>query len=110
MFENAAQALPANYQGLLSLITFIGIMALTQGFGLLARLKPSVNAAYQVNKDTYKAKMAKPNYAANQNWNRKWALGYLVADLRRHHALLSYRRTATLEPGVARHDCHPDGL
>jgi sterol desaturase/sphingolipid hydroxylase (fatty acid hydroxylase superfamily) len=78
MIENVFSSLSPQYHGFLSIITGLGIVALTMGFGMIARMIPSVKLARQVNQDTYKSKMEKPNYAANQMWNRKWSLGYLV--------------------------------
>lgn len=71
-------ALMANYQWKLSLLAGIGIFAATFALGRLLALNPTFKAAQQANQAAFTAKMAKPHYAANQNWNRKWSLAFLL--------------------------------
>src|SRR6476659_6280463 len=63
-----------HYEWRLSLIALGGILASTVLLNLLLSLIPTFKKAQQVNKDTFKKKMAKPIYAANQKWNRKWSV------------------------------------
>jgi sterol desaturase/sphingolipid hydroxylase (fatty acid hydroxylase superfamily) len=65
-------SLVADYQWKLSLMAFVGIMALYMAAGQVLKLVPTFKAAALVNKQAYREKMEKPNYAANQRWNRKW--------------------------------------
>lgn len=55
----------------LSIYTFVGIMAVSFVGKQLMLLVPAFKEADDLNAGSYKAKMAKPNYAANQAWNRK---------------------------------------
>lgn len=66
-------AISSHYEWKLSIFVGVGLIALTLVTTLLARLVPSINAASKLNAETYKAKMQKPAYAANQAWNRKWS-------------------------------------
>ncbi|MET0366296.1 MAG: sterol desaturase family protein [Sphingobium sp.] len=79
MTGTAFDAILAQYHGWLSLYAGLGILAVTL-FGklLLPRLVPAFGRASRLNRDTLAAKMAKPSYAANQLWNRKWSGFYLV--------------------------------
>jgi sterol desaturase/sphingolipid hydroxylase (fatty acid hydroxylase superfamily) len=63
-----------NYRWDLSLITFIGITAITMIGARLARLVPVMKEAEDINIGTFREKMQKPRYAENQAWNRKWGL------------------------------------
>jgi sterol desaturase/sphingolipid hydroxylase (fatty acid hydroxylase superfamily) len=56
----------------------VGIFGLSWLVGHALKLNPMFREAQQLNADTFKAKMAKPNYAANQKWNRKWSALFLV--------------------------------
>ena len=67
-----------NYQIKLSLITLAGIFLIPLVTRRLFNLIPAFAAADKLNSDTLAAKMQKPAYAANQNWNRKWSLLFLV--------------------------------
>ncbi|HEX7872161.1 MAG TPA: sterol desaturase family protein [Sphingobium sp.] len=79
MTQAVLDTLWANYHGLLSLYTGLGILAVTlAGKVLLPRLVPAFARAGKLNTDTFKAKMTKASYAANQAWNRKWSALYLV--------------------------------
>lgn len=65
--------LATNYKWLLSLYAGAGILA---GVGMakaVAWAIPTMRAAAQLNRDTFRKKMERPHYAENQNWNRKWA-------------------------------------
>ena len=83
--------LAENYQWKLSLLALVGIVAGTLASGRLFALIPTVGAAVRLNAETLAAKMAKPNYAANQKWNRKWALSFQVVIF---GAILPYCLTA----------------
>jgi sterol desaturase/sphingolipid hydroxylase (fatty acid hydroxylase superfamily) len=71
-------SLLAQYEWKLSLAALVGIFSLSFIAGQLLKLNPVFREAQQSNADTFKAKMAKPNYAANQKWNRKWSALFLV--------------------------------
>lgn len=64
----------AHYHGLLSLVALVAILALTVISGWVVQIVPTIRAASRHNANTFKAKMAKPRYAANLNVNRKWGL------------------------------------
>ena len=71
-------SLHEHYQWQLSLYALIGIgVASVMRMGLFA-LVPTFRQARQVNADTFKRKMERPNYAANHAWNRKWSALYVV--------------------------------
>jgi sterol desaturase/sphingolipid hydroxylase (fatty acid hydroxylase superfamily) len=64
-----------HYNWQLSLYAFVGIMALSfGGKQLLTALVPAFRDASQANAAAYQEKMKRPNYVANQKWNRKWGL------------------------------------
>ncbi len=67
-----------HYAWKLSLATGAGILALTLIGHQAAGLFPVLREAGRINADTFRQKMAKPNYAANQKWNRKWSLAFLL--------------------------------
>lgn len=46
---------------------------------VLTALVPTIRDASQLNAETFARKMEKPNYAANQAWNRKWGLVFWLA-------------------------------
>ena len=69
-------ALVESYHWQLSLYTALGIAAVTVIGKRLLLLAPAVREAAGLNQAAYAAKMAKPAYAANQTWNRKWGLFY----------------------------------
>lgn len=60
------------YQWQLSLYAAIGIFALGFVGKQLVLLVPAFKEASQLNKEAFQQKMERPNYAANQQWNRKW--------------------------------------
>jgi sterol desaturase/sphingolipid hydroxylase (fatty acid hydroxylase superfamily) len=66
--------LAAQYNWQASLVAFLGIFALTFVLGKLVLLVPAFREADRLNRETLDAKMAKPSYAVNQRWNRKWGL------------------------------------
>jgi sterol desaturase/sphingolipid hydroxylase (fatty acid hydroxylase superfamily) len=68
----------ADYQWQLSLLTGVSILALAFLVQKIAGLIPTVGRAQAVNARVLAEKMAKPHYAANQAWNRKWSLLFLV--------------------------------
>jgi sterol desaturase/sphingolipid hydroxylase (fatty acid hydroxylase superfamily) len=68
-----------NYQWQLSLYAGLGIIAATLLGKLVASLVPVFRAAGQLNRDTFRKKMERPNYAANQRWNGKWGLTFIAA-------------------------------
>lgn len=67
-----------NYRWDLSLLTFVGIMTVEFFVKRLALAVPAFKAAHELNQGSYREKMQKPNYAANQKWNRKWGLFFLA--------------------------------
>jgi sterol desaturase/sphingolipid hydroxylase (fatty acid hydroxylase superfamily) len=71
-------SLLAQYHWLLAVYAGVGIIAATLLGGQLARLVPGFRAAGQLNKETFRKKMERPAYKANQMWNRKWSVLYLV--------------------------------
>ncbi|MDE2595462.1 MAG: sterol desaturase family protein [Sphingomonadales bacterium] len=73
-------SLATHYEGTLSLIAAVAIIALSVAGGkLLTMLVPPFREAARINAEAYATKMQKPNYAANQAWNRKWGAFYWVA-------------------------------
>lgn len=68
--------LAAAYHWQLSLYAALGIAAVTIAGKRLLLLIPAVREAQRLNARAYAAKLAKPAYAANQRWNRKWGLFY----------------------------------
>lgn len=71
-------ALLAHYHLLLSLYTGIGIIAVVTLGKYVFRLVPGFRAAGKLNSEAFNKKMERPPYAANQKWNRKWSMLYLV--------------------------------
>ena len=71
-------SLMESYRWDLSLATLIGILALQFVGKYVVLLVPAFRAEHKLNVDTYKAKMEKPRYAENQQWNRKWGLVFLA--------------------------------
>lgn len=69
-------AILEQYHWQLSLYTMAGIVALTYAGKLLLLTVPAIREARRLNDQAYKAKMERPAYAANQQWNRKWGLFY----------------------------------
>jgi sterol desaturase/sphingolipid hydroxylase (fatty acid hydroxylase superfamily) len=69
----------SHYRWDLSIIAAIGIAAATFLGKQLLLLVPEFRHAHGMNKNAYDQKMQRPNYAANQKWNRKWGLFYWVA-------------------------------
>lgn len=67
-----------HYHWQLSLLTALGIAVVTMAGKQLLMLVPEFRAAGRLNDAAYKQKMERPNYAANQKWNRKWGLFYWV--------------------------------
>jgi sterol desaturase/sphingolipid hydroxylase (fatty acid hydroxylase superfamily) len=57
-----------------SLYAIAGIMAATVIGKRLLLLVPTFKKASELNRQAFQEKMAKPAYAANQKWNRKWGL------------------------------------
>jgi sterol desaturase/sphingolipid hydroxylase (fatty acid hydroxylase superfamily) len=71
-------ALADEYQWRLALYAIVGIVAVTFIGRLLLSLVPTFKEAQQLNKRTAKAKMERPDYAANQQWNLRWSALYLL--------------------------------
>ena len=67
----------ANYDWQLSLITMVSIFLLTFLFEKASGLVPAIGRAQGENTRIRKEKMAKPHYAENQAWNRKWSIVFL---------------------------------
>ena len=61
-----------NYQWQLSLYAAVGIAAVTFAGKYLLLLVPAFRREHARNQAAASEKMAKPHYAANQHWNRKW--------------------------------------
>lgn len=74
LFETLADA----YQWRLSLYVIAGIATVTLVVRLLSSLVPTLKEAQVLNQSTFKAKMERPDYAANHKWNRKWSAAYLL--------------------------------
>ncbi|MFA7601893.1 MAG: sterol desaturase family protein [Novosphingobium sp.] len=66
------------YQWKLSLAAALGIGVVSLLGKQLVLLVPAFRDAHKLNRDAYRQKMERPNYAANQKWNRKWGLTYWV--------------------------------
>ncbi|PLK27248.1 sterol desaturase family protein [Novosphingobium sp. TH158] len=67
-----------NWEGLLSLYAFVGIIVVTLVGSKLLSLIPAIGAQVRLNKQALASRMEKPSYSANQKWNRKWAIGFQV--------------------------------
>lgn len=76
MTTSSIAALLDGYHWDLSLLTAAGIGIASFAGKRLALLLPTFREAHEVNERTFAQKMARPNYAANQKWNRKWGLFY----------------------------------
>lgn len=69
-----------NYEWQLSLLTGFAIMIVSIMLKYISTwLVPEFRKAEALNRAVFKEKMQKPNYAANQSWNRKWSLLYVTA-------------------------------
>lgn len=60
-----------HYQWQLSIHTAVGIALVTVISRHILMLVPTLRAARRLNDDAYRHKMEQPNYAANQQWNRR---------------------------------------
>lgn len=69
-----------NYRWDLSIYTLIGIVALGFLAKQLVLLVPTFKQAHELNVGDFNGKMLKPRYAANQAWNRKWGLIFMVVN------------------------------
>lgn len=79
MDNSFATSLLQGYEWQLSLYAAIGIGLITfAGKHLLLRLVPTFREEHARNEAARREKMAKPHYAANQQWNRKWGPFFLV--------------------------------
>jgi sterol desaturase/sphingolipid hydroxylase (fatty acid hydroxylase superfamily) len=78
MHTGLFEMLADGYQWRSSLYAMLGIAAITFISKLLLSLVPTFKEAQQLNQSTYKAKMERPEYAANHKWNRKWSAVYLL--------------------------------
>ncbi|MCJ2179370.1 sterol desaturase family protein [Novosphingobium album (ex Hu et al. 2023)] len=87
--------LAAGYHWQLSLITAVGIAAVTFAGKLLVQLVPTFRAAKRLNRETYAQKMENPRYAANLRWNRKWGVFYWVVIFA---GILPFCLTAEAQP------------
>jgi sterol desaturase/sphingolipid hydroxylase (fatty acid hydroxylase superfamily) len=67
-----------NYHWQLSLLTLVGVFALSIMGKQLVLLVPSFREEHRRNVETFRVKMQKPHYAANQKWNRKWGGIFMV--------------------------------
>ena len=78
MDSNLLAPMWMHYNWHLSLIVLAAILVVPWLLGKVARLVPTIRAASDLNRETLAAKMAKPHYAANQHWNRKWSGAFLL--------------------------------
>ncbi|MCJ2178132.1 sterol desaturase family protein [Novosphingobium album (ex Hu et al. 2023)] len=78
MNSSFVSTLLANYHWQLSLITGLGIIAMVLLGKAIAFAVPALRVEAKRNTDAYRQKMEKPSYAANQKWNRKWAILFIV--------------------------------
>jgi len=85
----------SHYDWKLSAITLVAILALTAVSGWIVQLVPTIRAASKRNADVFKTKMEKPNYAANQRWNRKWSLVFMAVIF---GAIVPFCVTAEAQP------------
>ncbi|RYE58438.1 MAG: fatty acid hydroxylase family protein, partial [Rhizobiaceae bacterium] len=65
-------ALLESYEWRLSLYAAVGIVLLTIVGKFVTLLVPAFRAEHERNEIARREKMAKPRYAANQQWNRRW--------------------------------------
>jgi sterol desaturase/sphingolipid hydroxylase (fatty acid hydroxylase superfamily) len=68
----------AHYHWLYSLYAALGIAAVSLIGKQILMLFPTFRAAGQLNQAVLQTRMERPSYAANQKWNRKWAMIYLA--------------------------------
>jgi len=73
MHNSLLGALAAEYQWRLSLYALVGIVATTFVVRWLLLLAPTFKEAHRVNAGIFATKMQRPEYAANQKWNRMWS-------------------------------------
>ena len=66
-----------DYEWKLSLATLAGVIGVTIIGKQVVRVIPTLREAAQLNADTFREKMQRPNYAANQKWNRTWSGAFL---------------------------------
>ncbi len=85
-----------HYHWQLSLLTAVGIAALTLLGKQLLMLVPAFRDARRLNETAYKHKMERPNYVANQKWNRKWGLFYWLVTF---VVILPFCLTIETQPG-----------
>jgi sterol desaturase/sphingolipid hydroxylase (fatty acid hydroxylase superfamily) len=78
MMSPVLASLFEHYQWLLAIYAGVGIVLVNLALTQLTRLAPTFKAAQDLNAKTFRAKMERPNYAANQKWNRQWALLYMA--------------------------------
>lgn len=74
MHTTLIEWLAQNYHWGLSLLALVSIAATSFIGGRLLMLVPTFKEAAVLNTETYQNKMKRPEYAANQRWNRKWGL------------------------------------
>lgn len=67
-----------HYNWQLSLYAAVAIIALGAIAKKLLMVVPTFREASKLNQETFRQKMERPNYAANQAWNRKWGMFYWV--------------------------------
>lgn len=79
MGDSILNYLAENYRWDLSLYGGLGILVCVGVLKALAWFQPTFREAAKVNSQVYAEKMAKPHYASNQAWNRKWSLVFIVA-------------------------------
>lgn len=62
----------------LSLLAFVLIALVSKLGGAVARLVPGFRAAHALNSQTARERLAKPSYAENMRWNRKWSMIHMA--------------------------------
>jgi len=67
-----------HYNWQLSFYAAVAIIALGFVAKNLLMVVPTFRETSRINKEAYRQKMEKPNYAANQKWNMKWGMFYWV--------------------------------
>ena len=96
METSFAATLLQGYEWRLSLIAAVCIGLISfLGKHVLLRLVPTFRDEAARNEAALAKKMEKPNYAANQQWNRKWGLFFWVAIF---GAILPFTLTADTQP------------
>jgi sterol desaturase/sphingolipid hydroxylase (fatty acid hydroxylase superfamily) len=84
----------AHYHWQLVPLLILALVALHMAAFWTGKLVPAMRVSHELNETTYKQRMENAAYAANQAWNRKWSLLYMVVIF---GAILPF--CLTLDPG-----------